>query len=193
MKALGLIAFTAATALAGAASAATYIVDAQANSSSGGVGVTTINLTAGQNFTVSVDPNDLWSAGALPRWSNADGLTHDTFATGTDESGQAAGTLIGTDFGTWTQANLTAPFGTLVGEINGVFHVLGTSFSGAAWDTGTLELFYWDSNNGDNTNSITAAVGTALVPEPAAWGLMILGFGLSGAMLRRRRAAGAIA
>jgi len=193
MKALGPIAFAAATAIAGAAGAATFIVDAQANSSSGGVGVATINLTAGQNFTVSVDPNDLWNAGALPRWSNADGLTHDTFATGTDDSGEAAGTHIGTDFGTWTQGNLTAPFGTLVGELNGVFHVLGTSFSGAAWDTGTLELFYWDSNNGDNTQFITAAVNTALVPEPATWALMIGGFGLAGAMLRRRRMAGAVA
>jgi hypothetical protein len=33
------------------------------------------------------------------------------------------------------------------------------------------------------------AVGVAGVPEPAAWGLMILGFGGVGAMLRRRRPA----
>jgi hypothetical protein len=193
MKALGLIAFAAATAIAGAAGAATFVVDALANSSSGGVGVATFNLAAGDLFTVSVDPNDLWNAGALPRWSNADGLTHDTFATGTDDSGQAAGTQIGANFGTWTQANLTAPFGTLVGEINGVFEVLGTNFSGAAWQSGTLNLFYWDSNNADNTQFVTANVDTALVPEPATWGLMIAGFGLTGAILRRRRPAGAIA
>jgi hypothetical protein len=35
----------------------------------------------------------------------------------------------------------------------------------------------------------TVAVTTAGVPEPAAWALMIGGFGMAGAMLRRRRAA----
>jgi len=37
------------------------------------------------------------------------------------------------------------------------------------------------------------AMGVAGVPEPAAWALMILGFGGVGAMLRRRQAAGAVA
>lgn len=194
MKALGLIAFTAATAIAGVAGAATFVVDALANSSSGGVGVSTLSVTAGDLFTVSVDPNDLWNAGPLPRWSNADGLTHDLFATGTDDSGQANGVQIGANFGTWTQGNLTAAFGTLVGEINGQFEVLGTHFSGPAWQTGTLNLFYWDSNNGDNTQFITATVsGTSVVPEPAGWALMIAGLGLTGGMLRRRRAISAVA
>ena len=70
---------------------------------------------------------------------------------------------------------------------------LGTSFSGAAWGTGTLNLYYWDSNFGDNTGSITAnvvkgGVKGGAVPEPATWALMIGGFGLAGAALRRRRA-----
>jgi hypothetical protein len=193
MTALKLLAITAATSLvAGAANAAVFIVDALANSSSGGVGVASIGLTAGQHFTVSVDPGDLWNAGPLPRWSNADGLSQDLLATGTDDSHEAAGTLIGQDFGTWTQGNLTAPFGTLVGEINGQFAVLGTDFSGAAWQTGTLTLYYWDSNNADNTDFITASVNT-LVPEPASWALMIMGFSLAGATLRRRRAKQAVA
>jgi hypothetical protein len=34
-----------------------------------------------------------------------------------------------------------------------------------------------------------SSYGTALLPEPAAWALMIGGFGLTGAMLRRRRPA----
>ena len=68
---------------------------------------------------------------------------------------------------------------------------LGTNFSGAAWQTGTLELFYWDSNNGDNTEHVTASItqpGGGGVPEPATWTMLISGFGLAGAMLRRRRA-----
>jgi hypothetical protein len=175
---------------AGAAHAATFVVSAMGNSSTDGVGLSTIALTSGETFQVSVDPTDLWSAGALPRWSNANGLTGNRLATGSDESGEAAGTLIGQDFGLWTQNGLSAPFGTLVGELNGVFKVLGTDFSGAAWNTGTLNLFYWDSNNFDNSGSVTADVRAAIaaLPEPASWGLMILGFGMTGAMYRRRRA-----
>jgi len=192
MKPYAFIAFAASAVVAGAAAAADFTVSAFGNSSSGtGVGLATISLAAGQQFTVSVDPNDLWSAGALPRWSNADGLTGNRFATGTDESGQPAGTLIGQDFGLNTQNGLSAPFGTLVGELGGVFEVLGTHFSGPAWNSGTLTLFYWDSNNFDNTGSVLASV--VAVPEPASWTLMIGGFGLAGAMLRRRRAARAIA
>jgi hypothetical protein len=192
MKRLAIVALAAGAALvASAAHAATFVVSAMGNSSSGGAGLATIALTAGESFQVSVDPTDLWSAGALPRWSNADGLTGPRIATGSDESGQAAGTLIGADFGLWTENGLTAPFGTLVGELNGVFKVLGTNFSGTAWDTGTLDLFYWDSNNSDNAGSVTADItaATAAVPEPASWGLMILGFGMAGAMFRRRRRA----
>ena len=190
MKRLYLVTLAAGAVLAaGAAHATTFIVDAMGNSSTDGSGLATISLTSGQAFQVSADPNDLWSAGPLPRWSNADGLTGNRLATGTDESGEAAGVLIGQDFGTWTQNGLTAPFGTLVGEITGVFHVLGTSFNGVAWDTGTLNLFYWDSNNFDNSGSISAdvAAATGVVPEPASWSMMILGFGMAGAMFRRRR------
>ena len=84
------------------ARAVTVDVFAQANSSTGGAGALTgVFLTLGQAFTVSAGLDDLWSAGALPRWSNADGLTGDRFVTGTDESGEAAGIKIGIDFGTW--------------------------------------------------------------------------------------------
>ena len=188
MKYLAITAFAVGLALAGSAGAANIVVDALGNSSSGGVGATTgLTLSTGQAFTVTVDPGDLWSAGALPRWSNADGLTHDLFATGTDDSGQPAGTLIGQDFGLWTQNGLTAPFGTLVGDIGGVFHVLGTNFAGPAWAAGALTLYYWDSNNGDNTQFVTAAVNA--VPEPATWVMMIGGLGLIGVTLRGRRMA----
>ena len=67
-------------------SAQAVVVEALANSSSGGIGSSTgVILTAGQTFSVSVDVNDLWNAGPLPRWSNADGLKGDLFATGGDE------------------------------------------------------------------------------------------------------------
>ena len=76
------------------AHAANYDVYAY-NNSSGGTGVTTISLAAGQSFTVTANPNDLWSAGALPRFSNANGLTGNLYASAADDSGQSVGTLIG--------------------------------------------------------------------------------------------------
>ena len=168
-----------AALLSSPASATPYLVDAFANSSSGGTGVATIALTSGQAFTVSVDPNDLWNAGDLPRWSNADGLTGNRLATGTDDSGQPINTLIGVNFGLFNDHSISAPYGTLVGEINGVYQALGTAFNGLAWATGTLNLFYWDSNFSDNSEHITADVAARpidAVPEPGA--LALLGAGL---------------
>ena len=176
----------AVMAFASSANASLFVVDAFANSSNGGSGVSTVSLTSGQNFTVTVALSDLWNAGELPRWSNADGLIVDLYATGLDDSGESSGTQIGTPFPLWTDLGLTAPYGSLVGEIGGIYQLIGSSFNGAAWATGTLNLYYWDSNNGDNTQFITADVET---PEPAALALVgVTLLSLVGlALIRRRR------
>jgi hypothetical protein len=185
------------TGLAGAgiSSANAVTVDALGNSSSGGVGSPTGTvLMAGEAFTVTVASTDLWNAGALPRWSDANGLTGNRFATGSDESGQAAGTQIGQDFGTWSQNSFSAPYGSLVGQIGaGAFFLVGTTFSGTANASGQLSLYYWDSNNGDNTGSIDATISASAVPGP------IVGAGLPGVVMalggliawRRRKMAAA--
>ena len=169
----------------------TYVVNAQTNSAGGGSGVPTLSLTAGETFTSSVDPSQIWSAGALPRWSNADGLVQGLtlYATGSDASREPAGTLIGLGYTPYLdQFGLTAPYGALVGEINGVYEELGTSFSGPAWATGTLYLFYWDFNAYDNSGSVNVNIlpGCA-VPEPATWTMMLLGMGTIGFLARGRR------
>ena len=172
------------------ATASTVVVDAFANSTSGGSGADAGLLSLGETFSVSVSPTDIWSAGALPRWSNANGLIADLHATGTDESGQPAATLIGEAFVNWTQGGLTAPFGSLVGSIaGGNFFLVGTSFSGVAPTSGELQLWFFDQNNGDDTDHITANVTTGVgsVPEPSTWAMMILGFAGVGFMGYRRR------
>ncbi len=181
--------FALLTGLPVAASAST-VIDAFVNSSSGGTGVDTgLSLTAGQLFTVDVSPTDLWSAGPLPRWSNADGLQGNLYATLNDGSGESVGTLIGQDFGLYQQpgSSLSTYYGTLVGRIGSSdFFKIGTHFSGPAIASGELTLYYWDSNNYDNTQYVTATIST--VPEPATWAMMLLGFAGIGFLAYRHRA-----
>lgn len=186
-----------ATALAfvlsnGVANATAVTVDALLNSTGGGSGAS-VSVFSGNSFSVSVNSLDLWSAGALPRWSNANGIDGpDLLATGSpdtngDNPGVSAGTVIGSDiFGNWTQGGLNAPFGSLVGSFDGGtnFFNIGTSFSGTA-ASNTLNLYYFDSNNGDNIGSIIANVSA--VPEPETYAMFMAGLGLMGFMARRRK------
>ncbi len=182
------LAVSALALMASPAGAATFVVKAFDHSINGGGGTplnTAISLTTGQTLNVSSSTDDLWSAGALPRFSDANGLTGDRFASATDDSGQPVGNQIGANFGLPSFNGYTAPFGALVGRIGGVYQLIGANFSGPAWNTGTLELFYWDSNQGDNFGDIRFNISA--VPEPASWALMIAGFALVGAASRRRQ------
>ena len=169
------------------AKAAVITVDALVNSTSGGAGFATgIIFDSGDHFTATAALDDLWSAGPLPRWSNADGLVGNLYATGSDESGEAAGTLIGRDFGLHNQFGLSLPFGMLVGSIDGNFFAMGTSFNGNAVATGELLLWYWDSNNFDNAESIRVTIETAAVHEPSIIALLAIGiFSIVFAMRRK--------
>ena len=177
----GLVIATAAVP----AQAATVVVQAQANSITGGTGVVFGPVSSGQTLTVSSSTNDLWSAGPPYRISDANGLVGDRYAVAGDDSGQAPGTQIGADYGTFTIGSFSAPYGALVGRIGSDFQLLGANFNGTAWGTGNLELFYWDGFSGDNFGEITFNFGA--VPEPSTWALVILGFGVIGSGLRRQR------
>ena len=183
----------------GAAQAATVVVSAIDNSTGGGFGADVFNVTSGQSLSISVPVTELWGAGVPYRISNAAGLSGDTFAV----SGQTldnqsiigqkpmgysvaivAGTQLGQAFQNWSQNGITAPYGTLVASIGNVYQVIGTSFSGAAWGTGALKLWYFDENKNDNFGAINV---TAAVPEPHEWAMMVAGLGVVGWVARRRQ------
>ncbi len=77
----------------------------------------------------------------------------------------------------------------------------GTSiFIGAKSDTASIQsiTFHQDSGGGGNDFalgelSIDASALVAAAPEPATWAMMIIGFGIAGVSLRRRRAEARVA
>lgn len=154
-----------------------FFVDSVLHASGNGVGDgldTGIYLQAGEPLIITqVDPvHDLWTSGARPRHSNADGQVRYLFAVGGDDSGFAPGTLIGTNWEDyplgsqqqWTERGFTAAYGTLVGGIetspNNItnFFKVGAGFNGVAPAEGTLHLFYWDNPVNDNAGKIAVRV-----------------------------------
>jgi len=158
-------------AAAGAASAATTTTTVWAydNSLTGGVVADSgIYLTTGGAF--SVEATGTWQFNPSAAYiTDANGLVGDPY--------------------TITNATGTYSFntGSLVGEIgdSGVYFEIGTSYSGVASATGELNLLNWDSDNYNNSGTVSAAI--TAVPEPANGVLMALGLGAF-ALTRRRKA-----
>lgn len=166
--------------LAGAATAATvpFQVDAKSNSLSSSQldrGKNTgVILSAGQRYSVSVDPDDLWSIGSnsLRHLGNADGAAAEHLYTFFRDSAFEA----------------TFSHGTLVGRVgDGVFFKVGTSPVVRLADaSGTLNLYMWDINSHDNSGSLAVEIDTVVpVPLPATSGLVFLAIGAM-AIFRRR-------
>jgi hypothetical protein len=89
-----------------------------------------------------------------------------------------------------TFANWGAPQPVFFNSSNPLF--IGAATQGVryiAYSFGPTGFPYGFGNGGAGVQQLFAE--TSAAPEPAAWGLMIAGFGLAGAALRRRRAAAA--
>jgi hypothetical protein len=125
--------------------ASVFTVKAMENSIGGGTGLNTgIQVQPGQLMVISVDPRDTWSAGAADRTSNANGL----------------GNPFGGNYGLYTRGSQSFLYGSLVGSIdNGTtYFSVGTNLTMTALTNGTLKLYYWDSNNYNNSGSVRVSV-----------------------------------
>ena len=111
------------------------------------------------------------------------------------------------DSGTWVRASeldfaalLTGTAAALDGNAAGNRALITGTISGLSIGAGGNFGFRWTDINGENNDAglgidnlnITAGLGGAVapapaVPEPATWGLMVLGLGMTGGALRRRQ------
>lgn len=91
----------------------------------------------------------------------------------------------GGDRGDW--ATLTSIY-----DVSNAFISTGHAYNLTAVDLTALDVLGWGGTNLGNTGvgtpGQTAFSLISVVPEPAQWTLMLVGFGLTGAALRRRRA-----
>lgn len=126
--------------------ASTFTVKAKENSVSGGSPlITGITVTKGQLLTINVAPDDKWSAGVADRESNANGLSNP----------------FGGNYGVFTKNGFSFFYGSLVGSLDDgkTFFAVGTRMEmSILFPTGRLLLYYWDSNNQDNTGEVLATV-----------------------------------
>lgn len=135
-----------------------FTVKAKDNSVSGGNPlITGISVKPGQLLTISADACDTWSAGADKRTSNANGL----------------GNPFGADFGLFTKGPFSFLFGSLVGSLDGgkTFFAVGTRMEMTILAPGRLALYYWDSNNADNSGSVVADVDVYTGPDTSRCGV----------------------
>ena len=181
--------------MAPAASAATFTEDFEAPFPAWEAGWFGQNTNAQNYYPVSTDrgnnPDGLWLR-------SADGDQNGNIEVVFDSGFAASLTSFYLDVAGYTPTSLS--FFDKDNMLIQAFNV--TLTFGATQDPGTYVRYGVTSNNGigrfhfsgDSTgntsiDNLEATTRGAVVPEPATWALMIGGFGLAGAALRRRRLA----
>lgn len=76
-------------------------------------------------------------------------------------------------------------------QLGGIHEPTPVSVTSSALGAGShqVQLFYADRNKTQAVLNFNITAVTAAVPEPATWAMMILGFGVAGMSLRRRKTA----
>lgn len=206
-----------ALTLAGGANATTYLLNYDA--CSGGCGLTSYGQikVSGEGsglLTIDIELNDntiFQQAGPNPHdeiWFDTDtssvtigGLVYPFTANGVQAAGshQANGASLGTYDYVIDRAHAGNPGSALAGQHSLTFTVAGpSSLALDSTTVGAKNLYFivdvaaFNPASGALVNTGRVGATLAAVPEPAAWAMMILGFGGVGAVLRRRQVRGAV-
>ncbi len=171
------------------ATAATIInLDGRLNTSNNGANAVVQNFAAGTyQVTFTADQYTAFS-----RWSSESNCDSDGIhcRQGWENSARI---VIGDTTHLFGDGAASGGYGPLTPE-DGYFktaaqslaHAAGYSFQFTLADAADVRFFIYDTPVTDNRGGVSLSV--AAVPEPAAWALMIAGFGLVGLSARRRRA-----
>jgi len=121
----------------------------------------------------------------------------DTSGTGSFDNVVASITLTRVGGGSFTYNPLFVPNDNSVanGSAQNSFRLnwAPINFDPTVNSTYTVQLTVDGLTGGSRTLTAVAQLGAGAAPEPAAWSMLLMGFGGLGAMLRRRRAAAATA
>lgn len=155
---------------------------------------------AGCLFNGNINGNaDAKNANSFLNAQNAYNLIRDdialSFITQTDNGNFAtfgSFTGAGTASGTWTLAGWDVSH--IAVKASNQFVLYAVDGSTGSWDT--LDIPYLNKKGKGNPHAISHlaffGVRAPVVPEPATWALLILGFGAIGGLMRRGRAAPAL-
>jgi hypothetical protein len=210
------IALVAATAMpASAAIVWTDWTSVAGNLATGTLGTATVTLNGPFDTTQVAGGTDYWRIGGVNPWPAYDGVSN--LPTNNDFISPAGSqTTHVINFSTpvtdpylaiislgqgGIQTNwdfVTSPF-TLIDQGqgfwgNGVFTIAGNTIAageahGIIRFQGSYSSITLITNNTENWSGLTIGTAGGVVPEPATWAMLIAGFGLVGATLRRRRPA----
>lgn len=181
-----IVGFLAAATLSVAPAAASQIVSGSCTSvsaSSGCLFKGNINSNDNGNANSYTTAQDLYNASVLADRS----ISLNLIGSSDDPSFSSLGSITGagTSSGTWSLDGYLVDFVAVKAANAFVLYQLGTPASSGNWDTFDIPF----RNNAHALSHIMffGDVVTA-VPEPGTWALMLVGFGVVGSAMRRKRA-----
>lgn len=160
-------------------------------------GTTGYATANGQLYSINLTTGAATALGSIG--TTLDGLTTAPVAVTINGINYAAGSIFGVDSRNIYAVNVTVPGVTFIGNNNGADETFDFGSDGTLFghgDNGNFYKFSLDplSSTILGATSPTLVFGMAVapdarggVPEPAAWALMLAGFGLVGGALRQRK------
>jgi len=177
--------------LAAAASAAAIVAVAPASAATFVTNLGTINVPPDAFFTPSIMPMAAGSVDAYYNFTLASSFTVNGASFTSTAPGAVSFNSVGVYGGTGVDGQTGAPAGTRfsfnnVQESNSFGNAIG--FTPVTLQAGTYTIYL--SGTAASQNTIGSSIRfSAPIPEPATWGLMLLGFGMVGVGLRARKQA----